>query len=299
VNQPLKVRAQALKRTAQERVIAVLEARALGRGLVKLARGLRRHHVGTAASAMAFDLFLATIPMLALAGWLVALVLRSDERALGSTSLLLDLTPIEVHTLTTRHLGRAAPVAIAPLVFLGSLWVASSAFVTLMNVFEVAIGAARRPWWRKRLIAVGCVFAAIVAFIATGFLAVQLAGGPAVVFRFLRAGEQAGAPIGRAIGATVALVAATATLAGFFRIAVHRPGVDRRVWPGAALTIGIGGVASYLFGYYVKNLASYSLVYGSIATVAVVLAWLWIWCLALLIGAELNAQLEGGDRDLA
>lgn len=298
MNQPLKVRALALKQSAEERVLEVLEARPLGRGLVCLARGLRRHHAARAASAMAFDLFLATIPMLALAGWLVAVVLRTDQRALGTTSLLFDLTPVEVHGFASRHLGRFSPGAVAPFVVLGSLWLASSAFVTLMSIFEVAIGAARRPWWRKRLIAIGCVFAAIVLFTITGYLAVQLAGGPAVVFRLLRTGEQAGASAGRAVAAVVALLGTTTALAGFFRIAVHRPDVERRVWPGAALSVGIGGLASYLFGYYAQHLARFSLFYGSLTAVAIVLAWLWIWCAALLVGAELNAQLEGGDRDV-
>ena len=298
MNQPLKVRALALKQTAQERVLGVLESRPLGRGLLMLARGLRRHHAARAASAMAFDLFLAMIPMLALAGWIVAVVLRTDQRALGTTSLLLDLTPYEVHGFASRHLGRFSPGAVAPVVVLGSLWLASNAFVTLFTIFEVAIGATRRPWWRKRLIALGCVLGAILAFSVTGYLAVQLAGGPAMLFRFLRTGEQAGAPAGRAIASIVALLAATAMLAGFFRIAVHRPDVERRVWPGAAMTVAIGGLASYLFGYYAQHLASFSLFYGSLTAVAIVLAWLWIWCAALLVGAELNAQLEGGDRDL-
>jgi membrane protein len=148
------------------------------------------------------------------------------------------------------------------------------------------------------LIAIGCVFAAIVLFTITGYLAVQLAGGPAVVFRLLRTGERAGASAGRAVAAVVALLGATTALAGFFRIAVHRPDVERRVWPGAALSVGIGGLASYLFGYYAQHLARFSLFYGSLTAVAIVLAWLWIWCAALLVGAELNAQLEGGDRDL-
>lgn len=289
-----RIRARA--ETLRQNAVQVLDRRPLGRGLLSLWRGLRRHHAARNASAMAFDLFLAAIPMLALAGWMISVVLKRDQRALGTTSLLLDLTPAEVHLLATRHLERFLPGAVAPIAVLGSIWLASSAFHTLMSVFEVAIGAQRRAWWVKRLIAIGCVFAAITAFALTGFVAVQLAGGPATLLRLVRAGEGIGAPLGRVVAATVALLGATAALAGFFRVAVQRPDVERRVWPGAALTVAIGGLASYLFGYYAKHLARFSVYYGSLTAVAIVLAWLWIWCAALLVGAELNAQLEGGDR---
>jgi membrane protein len=287
----LKLKATKLTRQAESRLRAMLERRALGRGLIALWRGLGRHHMASNASAMAFDLFLAAIPMLALAGWLVAVVLRTDQRALGMTSLLLDLTPVEVYTLATRHLGRFSPGAVAPIAVLGSIWLASSAFHTLMSVFETAIGARRRAWWAKRMIAIGCVFAAIIVFAATGFVAVELAGGPSALLRLT---EYSGSALGRFLAAAFSIFSVTATLAAFFRIAVRRPDIERRVWPGAALSVGIGGLSSYLFGYYAQNLASFTLYYGSLTAVAIVLAWLWILCAALLVGAELNAQLEGG-----
>lgn len=296
MNQPLSQRAANLSQSAKHRAVTVLERRAFGRGLIALWRGLGRHDAAVAASAMAFDLFLAAIPMLALAGWVAAVSLRYDERALGMTSLMLDLTPYEVHSLASRHLGRFLPGAVAPIALLGSVWLASGAFHTSMSVFELAIGAKKRPWWRKRLIAIGCALGAIVWFALTAFLALQLAGGPSALFRYFRAGEWAGAPLGRLLAATFTVASATAVLAAFFRIGVHRPHVSRRVWPGAALTVAIGGLSSYLFGHYAQHLAKFSVYYGSLTAVAIVLVWLWIWCAALLIGAELNAQLEGGDR---
>jgi membrane protein len=114
--------------------------------------------------------------------------------------------------------------------------------------------------------------------------------------RLVQPEGDSGGALGRVLAVAFSVFAGTAALAGFFRVAVHRPEVGRRVWPGSALTIAIGGLSSYLFGYYAQNLASFTLYYGSLTAVAIVLAWLWIWCAALLVGAELNAQLEGGDR---
>jgi len=51
-------------------------------------------------------------------------------------------------------------------------------------------------------------------------------------------------------------------------------------------------VASVAFGFYVANFSSYNKTYGSLAGVIVFLLWLWITNLALLFGAELDAELE-------
>jgi membrane protein len=59
-----------------------------------------------------------------------------------------------------------------------------------------------------------------------------------------------------------------------------------------ALVIWI--VASSGFALYIAAFGSYNKTYGSIATVIIFLVWLWVTNLALLLGAELNAELERG-----
>ena len=258
-----------------------------------VARGLVTRDTFQAASAMAFDLFLAAIPMLALAGWLFALLSRGSDAVLTSASLLVDLTPEEVRTLIWRQLGQFSVSAVAPLALLSALWMASSAFNTLMGVLEVTVSAERRAWWQRRLIALACVVSSILLFMLSGTLAVTLAGGPGTVARMLARGEL---PFldhaSHFLLLGLVLLIATSLLAGFFRIAVQRPGVQRRVWPGAVLTIGASGSASVAFAYYASHLARFALFYGTLSAVAVTLGWLWIMCLTLLLGAELNLQLE-------
>jgi membrane protein len=88
----------------------------------------------------------------------------------------------------------------------------------------------------------------------------------------------------------------TAFLAGFFRIAVVHRGRKRHVWRGAALTVGVGLLVSWGFAQYLRTLARYTLYYGSLATVAMTLFWVYLWSVALLVGMELNAQLEQEER---
>jgi membrane protein len=258
-----------------------------------VARGLVTRDTLQAASAMAFDLFLAAIPMFALAGWLFARVSQGSDAVLTSASLLVDLTPQEVRTLIWTQLGQFSVSTVAPVALLGALWLASSAFNTLMAVLEITVGAERRPWWKRRLIALACVVMAIVLFMASGTLAVALAGGPVALLHFVAIGQ---IPLldhaSHFLLLGLVLLIATALLAGFFRIAVQRPHVARRVWPGAIVTIGASGSASLGFAYYAHHLARFALFYGTLSAVAIVLGWLWIMCLALLLGAELNLQLE-------
>jgi membrane protein len=55
-------------------------------------------------------------------------------------------------------------------------------------------------------------------------------------------------------------------------------------------------IASAAFAFYVANFASYNKTYGALGGVIVFLVWLWISNIAVLLGAELNAELERGRR---
>src|SRR5699024_5652210 len=61
---------------------------------------------------------------------------------------------------------------------------------------------------------------------------------------------------------------------------------------GALVAIVVWVLASAAFGFYVSNFASYNQTYGAMAGVIVFLLWLWITNLALLFGAELDAEIE-------
>jgi len=77
--------------------------------------------------------------------------------------------------------------------------------------------------------------------------------------------------------------------------------------PGALLAILTWFAGSALFGLYVANFSNYDAIYGSLAGVVVFLVWLWVTNTALLLGAELDAEIErarelqggiGAERDV-
>jgi membrane protein len=255
---------------------------------------LIRRDLTAAASAMAFDLFLAAIPMLALAGWAFAQVLAEHNSLLETTALLLNLTPKDVQSITWQQLDRFAIDAVAPFALLGALWTASNAFHSSISLLEASAGTERRPWLHKRLIALGSVLASILLFGSGALLAVWLSGGPAALLALFSGAELAPKITHYLLMGVLALMG-VGFLALFFFVASPRPGVRRRLFPGALLTVLVGGLVSVAFAFYAGHLARFAIFYGSLAAVAVTLAWLWLLCFVFLIGAELNQLLENGE----
>ncbi|MET9627590.1 YihY/virulence factor BrkB family protein [Lentzea sp. NPDC006480] len=76
---------------------------------------------------------------------------------------------------------------------------------------------------------------------------------------------------------------------------VRQPGFSW-ITPGSLLAIVLWALATVGFAVYVANFASYNKTYGSLGGVIVFLVWLWISNIAVLLGAEFDAELERGRR---
>jgi membrane protein len=68
----------------------------------------------------------------------------------------------------------------------------------------------------------------------------------------------------------------------------------RWITPGGILAVVVWVIASAAFALHVANFGSYNRTYGSLASVIIFLVWLWLSNAAILLGAELNAELERG-----
>jgi membrane protein len=76
---------------------------------------------------------------------------------------------------------------------------------------------------------------------------------------------------------------------------VKQPGF-RWLTPGGVLAVVMWIIVSVLFALYVANFSSYNKTYGTLGGVVAFLVWLWISNIAVLLGAELNAELERGRQ---
>lgn len=211
-------------------------------------------------------------------------------RQVGASSAAHTLQPTLMQLSKTQNSGVALVVGI-----LGALWSASGyvgAFGRSMNrIYEIDEG---RPIWKLRptMLLVTLVTVVLTALVAVGLVVT----GPAA--------QAVGNAVG--LGSTaltvwniakwpVMLVVVILIVALLYYATpnVKQPRL-RWISVGAVVAILTWVVASVLFGVYVANFSSYNKTYGSLAGVIVFLLWLWLTNLALLFGAELDAELERG-----
>ena len=197
----------------------------------------------------------------------------------------------------TADRGRAGALFIAGLA--GALYSASGyigAFMRAANViYEVEEG---RPFWKRRPLQL-LVTLGMVLLLAVVFMALVLSG-----------------PLAEAAGGAVGLSDAAVTAYGFAKWPVlalvvllmlavlyyASPNVRlprfRWVTPGSILALVVWILASVAFALYVSNFGSYEKTYGTLGGIISFLVWLWITNVAVLLGAELNSELER-SREMA
>jgi membrane protein len=179
----------------------------------------------------------------------------------------------------------------------GALWSASGYVAAFMRASNAIYGVGEgRPIWKTLPVRVG-VTVVLVVLLAVSAVAVALTGGLA---------KQLGDLLG--VGSTAITVWDIAkwpvlllVVSFMFAILywaspnVKQPGF-RWITPGGVLAVLITLVASAGFALFVADFGSYNKTYGALAGVVVFLVWLWIANIAVLLGAEFNAELERGRR---
>jgi len=174
-----------------------------------------------------------------------------------------------------------------------ALWSASGyvgAFMRASNsIYEVEEG---RPFWKLRPVQIAITLVMMI-LLSIGAVAVVLTGPLA---------EQVGNVIGVGDAAVTAwdvakwpvlilLVSFMISVLYWAAPNVRQPGF-RWLTPGGIVAVLLWVIASAGFAFYVANFSSYNKTYGSLAGVIIFLIWLWISNIAVLLGAELNAELE-------
>ena len=179
----------------------------------------------------------------------------------------------------------------------GALWSASGYVAAFMRASNSIYGIEEgRPIWKTLPIRVGTTVV-LVALLALTAFAVTLTGGLA---------QEAGKLVG--LGETavqvwdvakwpVLLFVASVMFAFLYWAAPNvRQPKFRWISPGGILAVVTWLLASAAFAFYVGNFGSYNETYGTLGGVISFLVWLWISNIAVLLGAELNAELERGRR---
>ncbi len=252
------------------------------------------------AAALTYYAMLALFPALLAMVSLLGVVGQES-----STAALLDVLSevgaggvAETIRAPVEQLTRAPAAGFALVVgIIGALWSASGyvgAFGRAMNrVYEIKEG---RPFWKLRPL---MMIVTLGAVILAGLVAIGLVvSGPVAraVGDLIGLGDTAVTVWGILKWPVLLVLAALAVALLYYATPNVKQPKFRWISIGAAVAIVTWIVASALFGLYVANFSSYNRTYGSLAGVIVFLLWLWITNLALLFGAELDAEIERGRQ---
>ena len=177
-----------------------------------------------------------------------------------------------------------------------SLWSANAGMKALFDALNIVYDVQeRRGLIKLNLISLAFTGCALLALI----LAISVIVVLPVVLEF--AGLQS-------LGGTMAMIARWPGLYAvvtFGLVIIYRygPDRDRAQWRwitwGSALAAALWIVVSILFSWYAANFGAYNKTYGSLGAVVGFMTWMWISCMVILAGAEVDALLERLDRGSA
>lgn len=170
-----------------------------------------------------------------------------------------------------------------------ALWSANAGMKALMQAMNVAFGEIEsRSFVRVTAISLSFTLGAILMLLLMIMVVVVL---PAVLAWFEPPGAS-GIWLQLATTALLAVAALTG-LSVLYRWGPSRESARWRwVTPGALLALGGAFLASTGFSWYVSNFSSYDRTYGSLGAIIAFMTWLWIMAAFVVVGAELNAELE-------
>jgi membrane protein len=178
-----------------------------------------------------------------------------------------------------------------------ALWSGSSMFTSLMGALNRAYEVdENRSWWRQRLIALGCAAGGvIVLWLAT----IIMVAGEQIVHmatHFLHL-DMASALTWAVVQYVLAFVLIATFIWLLYLILPNAKQSKRISLVGAMVAAVLWTGFTYGFRVYVQHFGGYNKAYGSIGAVMVLLTWMYWSMFVILVGGELNAELEAGEGE--
>jgi membrane protein len=252
------------------------------------------------SAELAFYFLFALFPTLFSASSLLGLAARSAaefyDRILQYLAIVVPTSALGTILETFNETTAAATSGKLTFGLIAAIWSASvgvSAIQDVLNdVYKIAVP---QSYLKARMYAIGLTI--VLSVIFTLILSTMLGGDFFAALAFRRIHLALPAMIAAILSRLVGWLAATALLALSFAILYYfAPNLPKRRWrwftPGGG--IGIFGwlTASLGLRLYLKFFPSYTITYGSLGAVIILLTWFYVTALMLLIGAEVNSEIE-------
>ena len=245
------------------------------------------------AAQLAYYFLLALVPAIVCVVALTSFIPpQTIERMLQSAATVAPGDMMDILRDQLNSLRQGESGGVLSLGLLMALWSSSAALVAVTDALNRAYDIDEgRPWWKVRLLAIVLTIG-LALFVVSAFTVV-VAGPELAAMIASRIG------LGDAFTVTWRIVqwpiAFALVALGIGLIYYFAPDADQDwswVTPGSVLATLLWLLASLAFRLYVTNFADYNATYGSLGGVIVLMLWFYISGLAILTGAELNAEIE-------
>jgi membrane protein len=246
------------------------------------------------AAQLAYYFFLALFPAILFVFALASFFPVSDALEKGVATFG-QFAPPEMLRFVTDQFARVANAdsgGLLTLGILGAVWSSSAALVAIITALNRAYDIEdARPWWKVRLVAIGLTLGLSVLVLVAFSLVVA---GPTVAEAL---GQRFGfGPVFEWTWKILQWPLAFFLVSTAFGLVYYfAPDAEQDwVWitPGAVLATLLWLGVSLAFRFYVVNLSDFNATYGAVGGVVMLLLWFYLSGLAMLIGAETNAEIE-------
>jgi membrane protein len=263
-----------------------------------LYEAIGQHRVVSIAAGVTFFSLLAIFPAIAALVAIYGLFAdpASIQAQLSNLSSLLPGGAVEVIGDQLQRLASAGKTRLGATFAFSlaiSLWSANAGMKALFDALNIVFGATdSRSFIKLNIVSlVFTVGGLVVAALAVGGIVVL-----PIALQYVRLGALADG-IARIAPLPMLYFIVTIALAVIFRFGPDRQQAPWRwmTW-GSAIAAFLWIVVSILFSWYAVNFGSYNKTYGSLGAVVGFMTWIWISCMVILAGAEIDALLEQPDR---
>lgn len=213
----------------------------------------------------------------------------------GVLEIIEQITPGKVTEALENTLGEFLNIKRGGLLFfsfVGTIWTASSGINALIWALNKAYDVPQeRAWWLTRIMSILFTFGMVVAILITLLLPVF---GKIIEVHIIQILNLNGATffIWSVIRWVVSLVFLTLIFGLLYYFAPNRKVPWKHVFIGAGFA-SIGWIiVSFGFSFYVNSFANYSIMYGSLGGVIVLMTWFYLSAMIIIVGGQINAMIE-------
>ena len=265
--------------------------------LKRLVKRINEDEIFGRAAQLSYYFLLALFPLLLflinILGYLAQQgTLFRDKLLVYLAALMPASAFVLVHT-TVDEISASSGTGKLSFGLIAALWAASNGMGAISDTLNTAYNVKEtRSWWKVRLISV-CLTVALAILILAA-LAIVLYGGTIGESLAMRYGfGNLFTTIWKVVQWPIALLFVLTTFNLIYNFAPNIPAHARHwITPGAFAGVGLWLAVSFLFRLYLGFFDSYSVTYGSLGAVIILMLWFYLSGVAILIGGEVNCEYQ-------